>query len=101
MGKVEDATDGDVGLLVLPYKVDRVGEPVDFCEAMKLAAATEKLRQPGDQVQAGFDAAEKFVPEPGAARFIPLERFLQIGLGAGRDGKRVGHDVRVGRLRGV
>jgi len=83
LGEVQDSADGDGGLLLFSHKVSRVGEAVDFCEAMERAAATKNLRHPGDQVQAGFDAAEKFMPESGAASFIPLERFLQIGLGTG------------------
>ena len=50
---------------------------------MERTALPEYLRHPRDQGQARFDTTEELVSEACASSFIPLERFPQIGLGAG------------------
>jgi hypothetical protein len=76
---------------------DGVGETIDSGQPMERTALPEDLRHPCDQVQARFDTTEELVPEACASRFILLERFPQIGLGAGRDGERVSHRVKLRR----
>ena len=97
LGEMQHASDGDVGLRLFPNKIDRAGETIDSGQAMERTALPEDLRHPRDQVQTRFDTTEELVPEARASRFIPLERFPQIGLGAGRDGERVSHSVILGR----
>lgn len=97
LGEMQHAADGDVGLRFFPNKIDGEGETIDSGEAMERTALPEDLRHPRDQVQARFDTTKELVPETRALRFIPLERFPQIGLGAGRDGERVDHRVKLDR----
>lgn len=88
---MQHAPDGDMRLRLFPNEIDTIGKAIDSSQPVEWTAQSEDLRHTGDQVQSRFDTAQELVPKPRTSRLILLKRFLQIGLGARRDGERVGH----------
>lgn len=92
--EVEDATNCDERVALVPDEIDREGKALRRSESVGADSLAKYLRRVGDQTQFRFDADDESATEARRTLLIPREIFVEIRLRRRRDDQASAHDER-------